>query len=871
MFGASKNKTKIAVIISLLLGAFLFFELGFAVLPQEIFFQARLAGKNGNIVVGRHKFKFRLYTSFSGSSPIWNETQSLVSSSLGIFSCYMGSVTSFPADMNFNSLYYLSVEVDNDGEMSPRLKLVPALNSLNTRRLDGLSSSQFLRSDVAMTMAGPLTFSNYLSQTYSGTNAGAMNINYNPAFGTYNAMDVTYGAGGGTGVALKITQNGKGDILQVYDSSTPVLFIKANGNVGIGTNTPAGLLQVGEAASAGLLVTSSGNVGVGTLSPAEKLEVKGVLKATSFSGDGSGLTGISGLISNLTAGRLAKASSATSITDSLIIESGSNIGIGISNPTARLHVSGSFVTTGNVGIGTLAPAKLLDVAGGSIRTDNQFISTVTSGTAPLVVSSATLVINLNADKLDGYDSSDFISSSVISSGFTNYLAKYTTGNTIGASTIIYDNGSNVGIGTTSPPIAKLQVNGAVYASAFFDDASAVSADTNQAYLNSSLGTGLIKITTGSGALSIVSDNSSQWDTAYANRISSVLATAPLTVSFSNNVLSTSISQANISGDGYLSSLDWNTFNNKQDSLFFSTGLSNYSNIISADLSCGVNGGQSVVGGIASGENLILNSTLHAAKGKIILGSASAYDHANDKLGVGTTVPSAKLEIVAAGTGTGLAFRLRDNSGEDKLVVLDNGNVGFGIVNPKHKFEVVGDVKITGVLKQGGSGDLAEMIPFSACVAQAKKDNVEFKPAQRFFRKKKKSTIYLDKNQEYNNYLFGRPEAGDVVVVEKDSGIRRSYKAFATNAVGIISTRPAQLLRYDMDNAAPVALSGIVPCKVTSENGAIEPGDLLVCSSVPGHAMNAGNRPPVGSVIGKALGKLSNKQKEGIIEVLVTLK
>jgi hypothetical protein len=109
------------------------------------------------------------------------------------------------------------------------------------------------------------------------------------------------------------------------------------------------------------------------------------------------------------------------------------------------------------------------------------------------------------------------------------------------------------------------------------------------------------------------------------------------------------------------------------------------------------------------------------------------------------------------------------------------------------------------------------------------------------------------------------------VIDKGGGIRRSFQPYVTNAVGIVSTRPAQLLRYDRDNAAPIALSGIVPCKVTNENGAIEPGDLLVCSSLPGHAMKAGSSPAVGSVIGKALGRLDKKQKTAVIEVLVTLK
>jgi hypothetical protein len=66
---------------------------------------------------------------------------------------------------------------------------------------------------------------------------------------------------------------------------------------------------------------------------------------------------------------------------------------------------------------------------------------------------------------------------------------------------------------------------------------------------------------------------------------------------------------------------------------------------------------------------------------------------------------------------------------------------------------------------------------------------------------------------------------------------------------------------------PLAVVGIVPCKVTAENGAISPGDLLVTSSTPGHAMRDDD-PTVGTVIGKALGSLG--VGEGVIDVLVTL-
>ncbi len=63
-----------------------------------------------------------------------------------------------------------------------------------------------------------------------------------------------------------------------------------------------------------------------------------------------------------------------------------------------------------------------------------------------------------------------------------------------------------------------------------------------------------------------------------------------------------------------------------------------------------------------------------------------------------------------------------------------------------------------------------------------------------------------------------------------------------------------LKREDMAklyDEVPVAVVGIVPCKVSIENGPIRPGDLLVTSSTPGHAMSDAN-PPVGTVVGNAL-------------------
>ena len=67
----------------------------------------------------------------------------------------------------------------------------------------------------------------------------------------------------------------------------------------------------------------------------------------------------------------------------------------------------------------------------------------------------------------------------------------------------------------------------------------------------------------------------------------------------------------------------------------------------------------------------------------------------------------------------------------------------------------------------------------------------------------------------------------------------------------------------------MAMIGIVPTKVTAENGPIKAGDLLVTSSILGYAMHGTESSQMaGAIVGKALGKLDSGT--GVIEVLVSL-
>ena len=122
------------------------------------------------------------------------------------------------------------------------------------------------------------------------------------------------------------------------------------------------------------------------------------------------------------------------------------------------------------------------------------------------------------------------------------------------------------------------------------------------------------------------------------------------------------------------------------------------------------------------------------------------------------------------------------------------------------------------------------------------------------------------------------EAGDVLVIDTtaDRQLTLAKTPYSTLVAGIYSTKPGVTATPHtsedprLATEIPVAIVGIVPCKVTNQNGPIARGDLLVTSSTPGYAMRGSDRTMLpGAIIGKALQPLSGAN--GKIEVLVTLR
>ena len=128
---------------------------------------------------------------------------------------------------------------------------------------------------------------------------------------------------------------------------------------------------------------------------------------------------------------------------------------GISNSTAW-NVSGTYVflanTLNNVGIGTALPNYKLDVAG-TVNTYNLLINgTPLSGTG-----------------------------NITGAGTSGHLPLFNSGSNIGDS-VIYQNGTNVGIGTTNPT-TKLEVNGTVTSTEFAGGGSGITGITGSQITN----------------------------------------------------------------------------------------------------------------------------------------------------------------------------------------------------------------------------------------------------------------------------------------------------------------------------------------------------------------------------------------------------
>ena len=120
--------------------------------------------------------------------------------------------------------------------------------------------------------------------------------------------------------------------------------------------------------------------------------------------------------------------------------------------------------------------------------------------------------------------------------------------------------------------------------------------------------------------------------------------------------------------------------------------------------------------------------------------------------------------------------------------------------------------------------------------------------------------------------------GDVLSISTnaDRTVTRSSTPYSTLIAGVYATKPGLVLTERAlgeatDDLVPMGIVGVIPTHVSTENGPIRRGDLLVSSSTPGHAMKGTDTSRMlGAILGKALENFEGTGT-GVIKVLVNVK
>lgn len=300
------------------------------------------------------------------------------------------------------------------------------------------------------------------------------------------------------------------------------------------------------------------------------------------------------------------------------------------------------------------------------------------------------------------------------------------------------------------------------------------------------------------------------------------------------------------------------------------------------------------------------------------------------VGIGTTAPDAKLEVVAAGTNDA-ALRITSSSAvvnfvtpASKLELMDDTNGGWTIekdiaghlnihegTNPfaLHRLSIR---KGTGHV---GIGDYADNSSYASRVLaiQGNASAAQFEGTAALVLKDPTGRG----NWSIGNYTDGKlhitrdggsaeqevvvpiltvvggsdiaepfnvsgeeaPQPGMVVSIdpERTGELRVCTRAYDSTVAGIVSgaggVKTGMTLKQDGTAATgklPVALTGRVYCYVDADaGGPVVPGDLLTTSDTPGHAMKVTDRARAGgATLGKAMSSL--QAGKGLVLVLVSL-
>gem|GEM_PF-2645729 len=350
---------------------------------RKINFQGKVVNKGvggtdgTNITDGNYNFTFSLWTTLSAGSSIWSETWSggsQVAVTAGIFQVALGTISTFPPSVDFNTdSLYVSVNFNGDGDMTPRIQMAAVPYAFNAEKVSGLT---IIGTGVS------------LDQNLKTTDS--------PTFATAKFTNVTVGSG------------------------TTILYIDSAGNLVQGTLPPGGsytatngLNLAGSAFGLGGTLVNltkidqggytfgffgTGGIGIGNTDPGLfKLNVGGSMVSTDNFATNMFTTKIG--IGTSTAGVYSLSAGGTVAVTDLII--GGKVGLGTSTPGLyKLNVGGTanFVnlnTTSSISIGGSVVFSNLAIGTGTSILYINATGNLVSGTLPVGGQAYTATNGLN--------------------------------------------------------------------------------------------------------------------------------------------------------------------------------------------------------------------------------------------------------------------------------------------------------------------------------------------------------------------------------------------------------------------------------------------------------------------------------------------